>query len=135
MAKYKDYQFDLGEYNKASEYFDNDALILGIRNILLSRPGNFPFNPSLGMDIKKYQFDLLDDKTISDINKELGRQLSLYMPDLQNIQVNVSKVDGNNGEAYLGIIVMTTMNGENVNASFLLSKNENDIVSVFNETY
>lgn len=133
MADYKDFRFEPGMYGKLSEYEDSDALILGIRNILLSRPGNFPFNPSIGMNIMKYQFDLLDDKTINDIKFELNRQIALYMPDLQNIEIKVQKVTSDNGEEFLGIAVSTSKNGKIIDAKFLLNKDRDDIL-VFNET-
>lgn len=132
MAIYKDFRFEPGMYGKLSEYTDSDALILGIRNIMLSRPGNFPFNPSLGMNIMKYQFDLLDDKTISDIRSELNRQIAEYMPDLQNIEISVQKVTSDKGEDFLGIAVSTSKNGKIIDAKFLLSKDRDDVL-VFNE--
>jgi len=52
MADYTDFEFELGDYGKAVEYNDENAIILAVRNILLSKPGNFPFNPSIGMNIK-----------------------------------------------------------------------------------
>lgn len=133
MPTYKDFRLEEGEYGKLSEYTDNDALILAIRNILLSRPGNFPFNPSLGMDIFKYQFDLLDDKTIDDIRSELNRQIASYMPDLQNININIQKVQSDSGEDFLGIAITTSKNGKIVDGKFLLSRDRDDVL-VFNET-
>lgn len=132
MPTYKDFQFEPGNYNKAAEYYDNNALVLGIRNILLSRPGNFPFNPLIGVDIEQYMFDLLDDNTIADIQAEINRQVALYMPDLQNIQVNVEKIEISNGTPYLAISVASNMNGKETTANFIL-KQENSIVSIFNE--
>ena len=56
MPKFIDFQLEQGDYTKAKEYEGVNATILAIRNILLSKPGNFPFNPSIGMDIRQYQF-------------------------------------------------------------------------------
>ena len=139
MAKYKDFTLSQSDYDSTAEYTDNDALILAIRNILQSRPGNFPFNPSIGMDIEKYKFDLLDDQTISNIQAELNRQIAEYMPDLQNIRVSVKAITGDDGNTYLGILVSTTMNGSIVDANFLLKENENNVkiyggtLDVYNE--
>lgn len=134
MSTYKDFTFEKSNYKKMAEYTDSDAMILSIRNILLSRPGNFPFNPSIGMDIGKYQFDLLDNQTINDIKTELNRQIAAYMPDLQNIQIFVQRVDGKNGESFLGIAITATKNGNIINNSFLLNK-DRDNVEIFNETF
>lgn len=130
---YKDFRFELGDYAELSEYTGSSAMVLAIKNILLSRPGNFPFHPSLGMDIFKYQFDLLDDTTISDITTELNRQVSIYMPNLEDIDVKIQKVEPEDGgETYLGIAISSTMNGELVTADFLASR-DRDVVYVFDE--
>ena len=132
MAEYIDFQLKKGEYVKASEYYDEDAIILAIRNILLSRPGNFPFNPSIGMNIKKYQFDLLDDQTVADIQSELDRQIAKYIPSLGNVSVQVVKVEDDNGLPYLGIAIGANMNGEKITSNFILGQ-EGQTVKVFNE--
>lgn len=133
MATYKDFRFEPGIYGKLSEYTDSDALILGVRNIMLSRPGNFPFHPSIGMDISKYRFDLFDDTTIRDIRSELNRQVAEYMPDLQNIEIYVQKVEADNGAPYLCIAVAASKNGEKIDAKFILSRDRSDVI-IFNET-
>lgn len=134
MAKYKDFELNQGEYGKASEYYDNNALVLSIRNILLSRPGNFPFNPSIGLDIEQYEFDLLDDQTIADIKTALNRQVVEYNPDIQNIQISIKKIPADNGQCYLGISVRSTMSGEITDANFLILK-DHETVHIFNEIY
>ena len=133
MAEYTDFQLTKGEYVKASEYYDEDAIILAIRNILLSRPGNFPFNPSIGMNIKKYQFELLDEQTLADIRSELDRQIAQYIPSLGNVSLYVTKVEADNGLPYLGISIGANMNGEKVTSNFIVGQ-DGDTVKVFNET-
>ena len=87
MAEFLDFQFKESEFGLGKEYKDEDAIVLAIRNILLSRPGNFPFNPSIGMNIKKYQFDFIDDETLEEIKGELSRQISRYIPSLANVNI------------------------------------------------
>lgn len=132
MAEYTDFQLQQGEYGKAEEYIDSDAVVLAIRNILLSRPGNFPFNPSIGMNIKKYQFDLLDDQTISSIESELNRQIGQYIPALGGVVVYVTMVNDENDKPYLCISVGADIKGEPTTANFIL-KQDGANVEVFNE--
>ena len=47
----KDFTLNLGKYNKLEEVDEKNAFVLAVRNILLSKPGNFPLTPNLGMDI------------------------------------------------------------------------------------
>lgn len=133
MAKYRDFIFEKGEYDKVSEYTDASAIVLAIRNILLSRPGNFPFNPSIGMDIRKYQFDLLDTQTLSDIKSELNRSIAAYIPELEGVNVSVEKIE-KDGKSYLGISVSVDYDKDSLTTNFLLV-NEKDDVRVFNEIY
>lgn len=133
MARVLDFQFESDVYGKAKEYDGDNAIILAIRNILLSRPGNFPFNPDIGMDIQKYQFDMLDEETLDSIKKELRKQIALYIPDIGNVDVNVVKVEDNDGLPYLGISIGTNLSGENLTSNFILGQNEGNL-RVFNET-
>jgi phage baseplate assembly protein W len=138
MAIYRDFTLDQGQYGRAAEYTDSSAIILGIRNILLSRKGNFPFNPSFGMDIERYQFDLLDDVQVAEIKNELFRQISTYMPSFQNVAVDVRRVTNvegvdADGREMLGISVSSGSGQNTTTSSFLLYK-RNGTLSIINET-
>ena len=132
--KYTDFAPAQSEYTKAAEYYDDNAIILAVKNILLSRPGNFPFNPSIGMDIRQYQFELLDDKMISNIRKELDKQISKYIPDIGEVEVQVRKVDDDYGKAYLCFSIFANINGDDISENLVLSNNGTTI-DVFNETF
>ena len=92
MAKYRDFMLQQSDFIKAQEYTDTSAIILNIRNILLSRKGNFPFTPSFGMNVEKYQFDLLDDIQIDVIRSELSKHIAQYIPDISGVNVSVEIV-------------------------------------------
>ena len=130
---FKDFSFSKGEYGKAAEYYDDDAIILAIRNILLSKPGNYPMTPSLGMNIKKYKFELLDNNTINSIQTELNRNIATYIPDLKNIRAEVRKVEDNNANSYLCFAIYDGST-DMARATFVLS-NDGDLVNVFNEEH
>jgi phage baseplate assembly protein W len=139
MAQYRDFTFDQGIYGRAAEYTDTSAFILAIRNILLSRPGNYPFNPSFGMNIQKYQFDLLDDIQLNEIKSELNRQIARYLPSFQDVQVDVRKIDNVDGvdadnREMIGISVISKVGAETLASSFLLYK-RNGTLNIINETH
>jgi phage baseplate assembly protein W len=139
MAQYRDFTFDQGIYGRAAEYTDTSAFILAIRNILLSRPGNYPFNPSFGMNIQKYQFDLLDDIQLNEIKSELNRQIARYLPSFQDVQVDVRKIDNVDGvdadnREMVGISVISKVGAETLASSFLLYK-RNGTLNIINETH
>jgi phage baseplate assembly protein W len=130
---YKDYSFNKNSYGSNEEVSGDNALIFAIKNILLSREGNYPFDPLFGMNIEKYQFELLDDVTINNIKSELTENLYEYLPSLDNISINIKKVESD-GKFYLGISIATTLNQDLKTSNFLLYNNEG-IVDVINETF
>ena len=132
--EYLDYSLNKGEYNTAAEFSDEDAVILAIKNILLSRPGNFPFNPSIGMNIKKYQFEFLDDSTLSDIRNELERNIGELIPSIGNVTIDIRKIEDENGQNYLCISIGSNINGVPTEANFVLSKKNEDIF-IYNEIF
>jgi phage baseplate assembly protein W len=139
MAKYRDFTLDQGIYGRSAEYVDTSAFILAVRNILLSRPGNYPFNPSFGMNIEKYQFDLLDDIQLNQIKNELNQQIARYLPSFQDVQIDVKKVNNIDGvdadnREMVGISVISKVNGASLSSSFLLYK-RNGTLNIVNETH
>jgi hypothetical protein len=105
---------------------------------LLTRKGNYPFNPSLGMNIEKYQFDLLDDIQLNEIKSELTRQISTYLPPFQDIQVDVRKIDNVEGvdsdnREMVGISIISKVNSQTLSSSFLLYR-KNGTLNIINET-
>lgn len=129
--EYKDFSFNTSDYGRCEEYTGTNAIILAIKNILLSRPGNFPLTPNLGMDIGKYQFSLLDEHTISAIKTDLLQQINTYIPTISSLNVVVDKVEDN--ENAIGIYISAMDNGEQVESNFVLLQ-DHEIINIFNET-
>lgn len=134
MAKYVDFQLEKDEYDSSRQHDDSDALILAIRNILLSRPGNFPFNPSIGVNIRKYQFELIDNTQIASIQKEIDRAIGECIPDINSVSTIVRRIDDEDGKPYLAISINSSLNGNEKTANFLLRQDGND-VKIFNEIF
>ena len=85
------------------------------------------------MNIKQYQFELLDKETVNTIQRELNKELSKYLPDLDSINAIVQTIE-ELGETYLGISIGASYDGQAITANFIL-KQENETVSVYNEIY
>ena len=131
---YKDIDFVMNEYGKLKEYTGANAAVLAIRNIILTKKGNFPLSPSLGLDIENYQFDFLDQTTVNQLKTDLLSQINTYVPSLENVSVQVEIVEGNDdypGNA-IGIMVSAIGENEKLNASFLVT-HDNENVNVFSE--
>lgn len=129
MARYRDFIFKQGQYTRAEEFTDTSAIILAIRNILLARQGNYPFNPSFsfynGESIEQFQFDLLDQEQIDQIKSILASRISEYIPDLSDIAISVEIVNDesgvvNDGRNMLGISISSKLNASPLVLNFLL---------------
>jgi len=130
MSEIVDFSFNLSEYNTCEKLSNANAVVYAIKNIILSRPGNFPLTPELGVNIAKYQFDLLDDETIKTIKTDILRQVAKYIPTIDNLVLTVKKVeDIINGQyvTALGINVTATENGEDVDVSYLFTQDGTDV--------
>ena len=135
----KDFTLNHGPYNKMEELSEANAFVLAVRNILLSKPGNFPLTPSLGMDIEQYLFEIADNYTLNSIKTELNNQISKYISNASNVVVNVELLEDITNEKdfiryVLGISVSANVNGESVSTNFLLYKDHN-LLNIYNETY
>ena len=131
MATIVGHTFNAGNYGVMETYTGANAKVLAIKNLILARPGNYPETPSLGINIEKYQFDLLDDQTIDDIKNDMGHQISKYIPDLDNVTITVDKIVEDN-DTYLGISVSANTDGDNLMANFLVIREERE-VKIYNE--
>lgn len=143
MAKrtLRDFSLNMGPHNKMTEYTNTNSFVMAVRNILLSRPGNFPYSPSLGMDIEQYMFELADDQTLSNIKAELNRQISKYVDNISGVNIIVELLEDENEDSrgplrrhILGISVSANVNGEPVTTNFLMYQ-DHDILNIYNETY
>lgn len=134
----KDFAFQVSEYGRAEEYTDAAAIILAIKNILLSRKGNYPLHPNYGMNIQKYQFDILDEIQVDEIKDELLEHISVEIPTLDNVAVDVQIVEDemnllNADQGMIGITISSSLNSEPLTTNFFLYK-EHGILQIHNET-
>lgn len=129
----KDWSLDLNSAGLFKEYSDTDAIILAIRNIILSKPGNYPLTPALGCYIQQYQFDILDDVTIKNVQSDINKQISQYIPNSSNVEVKVEKVYDENTDKYaLGIYIGASFSGVYREMGLLVTKTH-DVVDIYGQ--
>ena len=61
------------------------ALAQKILNLLLLEPGTYPDSPEMGINIAKYQFELLTPDLLNKIQADISKQVNQYIPS-NNIQ-------------------------------------------------
>lgn len=138
MAKtVKDCTLNLGIHNKAEEVTDAKAVVLAIRNIILSRPGNYPQLPSLGLDIERYLGEFADSKTANDIKSNLDSQIATYMDGasiITTVEFKEADIIDRGLMQVLVINVNATAGDETVDTTFLIFKDGQELC-VYNETF
>lgn len=128
---YIDFELEESGFGTLKELYDEYAIISAIKNILLSKPGNYPFTPNLGIDIEKYIGEIADDLTLETIKNEIITQIKQYIPDTGIIDVNVVYVPiGRASSMGLGIKIKLTSKGNVINTGILVSKDENEDIQI-----
>jgi phage baseplate assembly protein W len=80
--------------------YDDQAVIKSVRNLLLTRHYERPFNPSLGSNLDALLFELISPLTSAAIEREILSVIQNYEPRARVQQIKVSpKPDSNAYEA------------------------------------
>jgi len=134
---YKDFTFSRSEYNSVKELSGTNAIINAIKSLILGRNGNFPLTPGAGINIQKYQFEILDDIQLRQIKSDISKQIALYIPSIDNVSISVDKVeDIINGKTVtaLGIKVAVSNGADSTEALLLVTKDHEDI-NIYDEIH
>ena len=97
--------------------YNDQAVIRSIKNLLLTRPFERPFNPLLGSQIDSLLFEPVSPLTASLLEDEITRTINNYEPRASIISVEVSVYPDQN--AYQATMVFyignnTTPTGVNI---------------------
>lgn len=87
----KELQLSINNVNKPTELSGKEAWIQLITNLLFLKPGSFPSQPDMGIDISRYEYEFIDE-AMSDIESRIYQQVTTYLPEVPFQQVDVSKV-------------------------------------------
>lgn len=67
-----------------------DAINRSIRNLILTVPGEKPFQPDLGCYVSRLLFEQFTDQTANQIRREIERTIKVFEPRVELQEVNVS---------------------------------------------
>ena len=79
-----------------SRKINENSVRESIRNIVLTDPGERPFNPSFGCGIRRFLFENMTDTTVVLIRDKIFSNLATYEPRAEIIDVEVSGDFGTN---------------------------------------
>jgi len=75
---------------------DENAISRSIRNLILTVPGDRPFQPELGSDVYKSLFETLDQITASTVQQQIENTIIKFEPRVKLIDVIVTANINNN---------------------------------------
>lgn len=88
---------DVNNFNQSSKYEDFLALAKRIQNILLTEPGTNPNIPEFGVGLQMYNFEFLDNDTLSVIETNINEQVSKYVALNAPINIKLEIIKDNRG--------------------------------------
>ena len=138
MPQFMDYSFAPNEFNECKQLNEKEVLVYTFRNLLLSRPGNYPEMPGFGVNIVKYNLSLANQTTLDTIKDDIISQSNRYLPELSDLNVSVAfqnSDDPTDKKKYLTISISVIKNGSSITTNFIVFKNENDETIILNEAY
>ena len=71
---------------------NENAISRSIRNLILTKPGDKPFQPDLGSDVYESLFETLDQITASSVQQQIENNIIKYEPrvDLRDVTVSAN---------------------------------------------
>jgi hypothetical protein len=100
--------FEVNNFGIANTETGLRSLALKIHNLLLTEPGTYPNNYSLGINIAQYEFEIMDDFTLSDLSSNIMLQINRWIPDSNVTNVVVDRMSNyvtNDEKAKTSILV------------------------------
>lgn len=131
---YQDFSFNRSISGSTEVLSDVQSFVQAVQIILLTRRGNFPFRPWLGMNIGKYLFDYIDDDTINAIRTELNYQITRYLPSISSLNIKIDRIEDINGQSGIGIIIQSYLDGSAFTVTMAVLQNKKTVY-IIHEVY
>jgi hypothetical protein len=80
-----------------------EALAQVLQNIIIYEPGTFPNQPELGVGIENYQFEFLDDKTMTELKTNIDNQIQKFIPSDIKVEPSIETLLNELGKKILVI--------------------------------
>jgi len=96
---FRDAAFSFGKHPKTNDLLikrDEQAIKSAVKHLILTVPGERPFQPDLGTGIRKLLFESLDFGTAARISQEIYRTINTYEKRVVLKKVSVNPDEDNN---------------------------------------
>lgn len=119
--------FEFDGYRQPKTVDEIETVANMIHTLLFLEPGTYPDSPNMGIAIQNYEFELLNDTTITKIRKKITDQISTYLSNITLRDLVVKNISNNNIKNALGIGFAVSINSyEKVYEFFLVINEEPD---------
>lgn len=83
---------------------DRQAIEISMRNLLLTNRGEWPFESSLGSNIRATMFELADDRLVTNLQNYITETLTLFEPRVETHEVSVTQPNADPNSLYISIV-------------------------------
>ena len=101
---------------------NDSSVVQALRNLLLTRPGERPFNPNFGCYISDLLFEHNITENLSTAENFARQAIETFEPRVELISVRVSASESNDHEVFITINFRTINNEEPRTVTFLLKR-------------
>jgi hypothetical protein len=105
MAQPRDVGFGKDGFQRMKVYTEAESVARYILEILLTRPGNYPGLPHIGLNVRQYLYHNLTELNPDDLKEQIYTQCSGLMPNIISDDLYVGTVEYN-GYTFLLIRVI-----------------------------
>jgi phage baseplate assembly protein W len=102
-------------------YTTEEQAISNLKNLILTRKGERPFQPTFGTDVYSMLFEQITETLSSDLDDSLRADIKLWLPYIIVDTLNVNTDDDNN-RININLVVKVTETGANTNITILVSE-------------
>ena len=93
----------LNDFNMPKVFNASDSAYVYIIHIILLEPGKYQSHPNMGVGIRsRYRYNN-DDNFLIDLQSDIAKQITTYLPELSDVSVSLTHNDH-----VLGIIIDTS---------------------------
>ena len=82
MALPKDVGYGLDDFQRMKVYSESESIARYILTILLTRPGNYPGLPHIGLNVKQLLYDDLNEFNATSLKEQIYEQCSALLPHI-----------------------------------------------------
>lgn len=111
MALPKDVGYGLDDFQRMKVYSESESIARYILTILLTRPGNYPGLPHIGLNVKQLLYDDLNEFNATSLKEQIYAQCSALLPHIVGDDVYAGLIEYN-GTTFLLIRVSVEVNSK-----------------------